>query len=629
MTAPVLQQDDDPVISGESRFGVLSAAGMLVLFLVFMVLEQAGVPDGIGYFLTGTMLAAAFIVSGVHARTSAIGDWQFSRRRAAPAILGMSLAATLITGNLFTGLPGSFFAASPAGPAWLLGPLAGLAACALLIAPFLRKSATGSPAGFFALRYTGLPVAAAAMLLVVAASLLMLASQLQVVGALSAIVFAANPVQAIAAAALIIAFAVVPGGLRGLVRTNALAYVIAATALLAPLVWISTIATKIPLPHLAYGAGALAETTDLEGQLIALGMRPLAMMTADGLPGAAQLMPVAALTLFLMLGFMAFPPLLLHFSAARLVKATRPAIAWSIGLAALILTAAPAVAAFAKLAIYDGIFGLTAGDIELTAGWVLDFSRFAAPLSQAIPLVTLCGAQVADTAAAVAACGGNPDYALSPADLAISGEVVVLALPEISQIPSVFTMALGAGAIAAALATANASAFALSSVRALVVSASGLVHLFAARMAIFAGIVLAAWLAVRLPGEPVLLAMWSLAICAGVLAPAFLLAIWWDRMNAVSAICGMCAGSFALCAVALAAYLGTDLKPVTGDEIFFAIAPLQGLPLPVHAATLALGASLAVGVAIAFATRQRPDPALLEQLRAPDTPAPGSHMEVS
>lgn len=629
MTPPVLQPDDDPVISGESRFGMLSVAGMLVLFLVFMVLEQAGVPDGIGYFLTGALLAAAFVVSGLHARTSAIADWQFSRRRAAPAILGMSLAATLITANLFTGLPGSFFAASPAGPAWVLGPLAGLAACALLIAPFLRKSATGAPTGYFALRYGGLPAAAAAMVLVVAASLLMLASQLQAAGALSVIVFAADPVQAIAGAALIVAFAVIPGGLRGLVRTNALAYVIAATALLAPLVWVSTMATKIPLPHLTYGAGALAETLDLEGQLVALGMRPLAQMTADGLPGAAHLMPLAALTLFLILAFMAFPPLLVHFSAARLVKSTRPAIAWSIGLAALILTAAPAVAAFAKLAIYDGIFGLTTGDIQQTAGWVLDFSRFAAPLGQGAPLVTLCGVQVADTAGAIAACGGNPDYALSPGDLAMRGEVVALALPEITQIPSVFTMALGAGAIAAALATANASAFALSSVRALVVSASGLVHLFAARMAILAGIVVASMLAIRLPGQPVELAMWSLAICAGALAPAFLLAIWWDRMNAAAAICGMAAGAFALAAVAGAAYLGADLTPSTGDEIIFAIEPLQGLPLPVHAATLALAASLAVAVAIAFASRRRPDPALLEQLRAPDAPAPGSHMEVS
>jgi cation/acetate symporter len=466
------------------------------------------------------------------------------------------------------------------------------------------------------------------MMLIVAASLLMLASQLQMVGALCAIIFAAVPAQAIAAAALIIAFAVIPGGLRGLVRTNALAYVIAATALLAPLVWISTIATKIPLPHLAYGAGALTETTDLEDQLIALGMRPLALMTGDSLPGATELAPLAALTLFLMLGFMAFPPLLVHFSAARLVKATRPAIAWSIGLAALILTAAPAVAAFAKLAIYDGIFGLTAGDIQQTARWVLDFSRFAAPLSQGAPLVTLCGAQVADTAAVVAACGGNPDYALSPGDLAMRGEVVLLALPEIAQIPSVFTMALGAGAIAAAIATANASAFALSSVRALVVSASGLVHLFAGRIAILAGILIAALMAIRLPGQPMELALWSLAISAGSLAPAFLLGIWWDRMNATAAICGMAAGTLALVAVAIAAYLGHDLKPASGDELLFAIAPLQGLPLPVHASALALAASLAVAIAIAFATRQRPDPALLEQLRAPDAPAPGSHMEV-
>jgi TRAP-type C4-dicarboxylate transport system permease small subunit len=100
-------------------------------------------------------------------------------------------------------------------------------------------------------------------------------------------------------------------------------------------------------------------------------------------------------------------------------------------------------------------------------------------------------------------------------------------------------------------------------------------------------------------------------------------------MNAVAAVCGMAAGAFALAAVAGAAYFGADLTPATGDEFFFAIAPLQGLPLPVHAAALALAASLAVAIAIAFATRRRTDPALLEQLRTPDSPPPGSHLEAS
>ncbi|MCU0789847.1 MAG: hypothetical protein MUE79_02145, partial [Nitratireductor sp.] len=320
MTLRTGQHEDDRLIAGETQFGVLAIAGMLVLFLVFMLLEQAGMPDGVGYFLTGALLTAAFVFSGLQARTAEIEEWQTSRRLAAPAVLGMSLAATLVTGAIYTALPGSFFAGNPGAAAWVTGPLAGAAACALLIAPYLRKSAAGPTSAYFLIRHDSRVSATAAMLAIAAASLMMLAAQLQLVGGLSAVYFAVPPAWGIAMAAVAVALTVVPGGQRGLLRANALAYVLIASALLTPLAWISTIAAKNPIPQLGYGAGAMAETTDLETQLARLRMRPIAEMVSDSLPGAQHYLPLAVLTVFLILAFAAFPPLLAHFSASRQVK---------------------------------------------------------------------------------------------------------------------------------------------------------------------------------------------------------------------------------------------------------------------------------------------------------------------
>lgn len=623
------QGDGDRFVAGETHFGALAAAGMLVFFLVFMLLEQAGMPDGVGYFLTGALLVAAFAISGLQARTTEIEEWQTSRRRAAPAVLGMSLAATMITGASFTALPGSFFAGNPGAAAWVVGPLAGVAICALLIAPYLRKSAVGPASAYFLVRHGSRTAAAAAMLLILAACLLMLTAQLQIVGGLSAAYFAMPPVWGITVAAGAIALAVIPGGQRGLIRTNALAYVLLAAALLTPLAWISIIAAKNPLPQLAFGAGAGAETADLESQLARLRMRPIGEMLSDSLPGAQGYLPLAGLTLFLILAFMAFPPLLAHFSASRQVKSTRPATGWSIALAALVLTAAPAVAAFAKLAIYDGIFGMTTSDIRQAFAWILEFSSHTAPLAPLQPLVMFCGEQISDASGAVAACGGNPDYALSPADLAMEGEVIALAFPEMLQIPSVFTMAIGAGAIAAAMATANASAFALSSVRVIAGQASGLVQIFVARLAIVAGIVAAAVAANRFPGTSMDLALWSLAICAGILAPAFLMSVWWSRMTALGATAGMVLAAAAMAAFAAANLLGPDLSAVTGDERRYLIEALRSLPLPVHAAAIALPVFVTVAALAALLVRGKPDLVLLEQLRAPDMPSPPGRPETS
>ncbi len=613
----------DQVVAGKSRFGLFAIAAMAAFFLVLMVFEQAGMPERYGYVLTGMFVISAFAFPGIGARTAAFEDWQFSGRTAAPTILAMSMAALLVPSVFFLGLPGNFFAQSGGSAALLLGPPCGLAIAAILILPFLRKSNAGTPPLYFKARYANAPASIVAMAFFALASFIMLWGQLQIVASISLAVFGLEAGITIALAVLLVSLTVLPGGLNGLIRTNSLAYVLMATAFLVPLVWLSLTTTGIPLPQIAHGPGALVEIVELERQLTGLGLPPLEKATSNALPAMSNLASIVSLTLFLALAFACYPAILSQSQSARQVKTTRPAIAISIVLAAIVTTAMPAAASFAKIAIYNGIFGLTVGEIPDSANWILKFGAKLAPLGAGEPLVTLCSQAVTTLEQAIAACGGNPDYALGPADLRLRGEIISLALPDIALLPSAFTMAVGAALVAAALASANASAFALSSVLVTRAPISGMNRLFIARLGVLCGILAAAWLALYHPASSLDLVFWSLAICAGVLAPAILLAIWSDRMHAIAAIAGMLASGIALATMAGLSIIGPDLLAGSGDEYRLLLPGLAELPLPIPAGLCAIAAGTVVAALIAWLLPRKPDTLLLESLRVPDAPVAG------
>ncbi len=613
----------DHARSGANRSSFFAVGGMAAFFLVLMIFEQAGMPDRYGYVLTGLFLILIFAVAGIGARTAAFDEWQICGRSTPASVLAMSLAVALVPGFTIVGLPGNFFAKTGGSVAILLGPLCGMAIAAFLVVPFLRKSAAVTAPQFFRLRYAGNTATFIAMALFAGSSFLMLWGQLQIIASLNAAVFGLASGVVIPLAALLIAISVLPGGLNGLIRTNSLAFVLLATAFLAPLLWLSLITTGIPLPQIAHGPGALAEIVELEKQLAGVGLPQLSLAMTPALPIAASGAAIIGLTLFFALSFACFPSVLGQTGATRQVKSTRPAIAVALLFAAVVITAIPAAASFAKLAIYNGIFGLTVGEIPVSADWILQFGTKLSPLGAGEPLVTLCGRAVASLEQAIAACGGNPDYALGPADLTMRGEVIALALPEIARLPSAFTMAAGAGLVAAALASANSAAFCLSSMLVTRAPVSGMNRLFMARLCIIVGIAFAAWLAQYHPGNSLDLIFWSLAIGAGALAPAFLLGIWSDRMHAIAAIGGMAASTAVLATAAALAIFGPDLIAVSGDEYPILIPGLQELPAAMHAGLWAAFAGTITAALLAWLLPRKANAELLERLRVPDAPPPG------
>ena len=617
--------DEDTV---RSRFGVFAAAATVVFIFLMLLGEQAGVPEHLGYLATGALLVVAFAVPGLGWRTGLPAQWLHARHSVASALVGMSLAGCLVAASFWFLAPGDFFAGSFAGAALAIGPLTGVALASILFAPHLRKSGATSPAAYFSVRLGGRAAPAIGVATVAATSLLMLWTQFILAGSLAALYFPISATAATGVAAILAIATIAPGGLLALVRSSALAFAILATAFLAPLIWIAAVTGGLPLPQLSYGGGALAEVSGLETQLRGLDIKPLGEIMTQGALAAGGPLDAILLTLFLALGFAAAPALLIQFDATRRVRTTRPAAAWAIVFCAAIVTAAPAAAAFVKLAIYNGIFGLTTSELDQAAGWLLRWSALESPLAPGQPLAALCGQTVRNVEAAIAACGGSAEHALSSADLTLRSEIVGLALPDLVRLPAVFAMVLGAGLVATAIAAANACAFgfatAFSSGAAHKPGARGssaLWRLFIARLMLTCGVAAAAWLAISHRGAPLEPALYALSLSVSALAPALALSVWWDRASSLGIAAGMASaiGINAL-AWALSTY-GFDLTAGTGDEMTFALPWVSELPTPVHVALVAFPISLALMIGISLRLGHRPDPDRLDALRAPDREA--------
>ncbi|GIL01741.1 MAG: hypothetical protein BroJett030_16400 [Alphaproteobacteria bacterium] len=603
--------------------GLLVAAGTLVFAFLVVLGEQAGMPRGYALHLTGFLVLVVVGAVAVRARTLSVADWLLAGRGAGSVANGMALAASLITGWTVVALGGLFFADPGAGVIWLIGPLIGLAFAAFLIAPYLRRSGAATPAEFITRRFDSRAAGRVMALAAVAAALLTLWSQLLLTSALIEALWAVERRPAVVAAALMCGLAVLPGGLGGVIRVNAVILGFLATAYLVPLVWPSLTLAGFPVPQLAFGHGALEAIGAVAEQLGVLAIAPFDDRVVGVVPAGASASAAVIMTLVLGAGLCAMPHVLAHFAAARGPAGARLSAGWALVLVALVLTGAPALAAFAKLGLYNNLLGLAVGDIRSGAEWLLTWGSKPA-LAAGGPMATLCGAAVTDTAAAIAACGGNPDYVIAPPDIRLSAETVTLAMPQIVGLPAVLGAMIAVAALAAGLATANAAAAAIGATVARDLFAQDDSRprpasrvLFLCRLAAAAALVLAAWLTAQFDPPAVIVALWAVAIGAAVLAPVIVAAAWWHAMTANGALAGIAGGGAVLAACAAAMLFGPDLLALSGDEPRLAVPGLDRLPSAVQGAVLALPVATALIVAGSAASRAAARPDRLDSIHRP------------
>jgi cation/acetate symporter len=585
-----------------NAYGLFAVA--FIAFLVLLaILSDLGLRDGAIGILFAIVTIGIAVVIGALARTMEIGQFLVAGHAVPPAYNGMATAAAFLSSAVFLGLAGAYFESGGAALALVIGSTLGLVSLAVFIAPYFRKSGAATVPDFLALRFGDGAIRFAALVIVVATSFTGLAAVMAVAGFVIALFLGVSTGAAMVIALAAILAATLFGGMRGVTLTAIAQAIVFTIAFLAPLVILSVRDYGLPIPHLTYGY-ALQEIGRLLGEGGATSLTPGRPSRFLFLP-ALQVFNLFPLILAFAAGTASLPQLVIRSATVPTAGAARQSIGWALLVTLVVATAAPAYAAFAKLAILKDLVG---ADVDALPDWVFTFGRLG--------LVRICGIEAASLEAVRAACA---EPALRAADIAVGADTVVLAFPAIVNLPPIMTALVAAGGLAAALAAASALLFAAGGAlghdlyfRLLARNASAGRRLIVTRLILIAVATLAAWLAATGTDAIFALGTVSLSFSASGIFPVLVLGIWWKRCTRPGALAGMATG-FAVSGLSIALAAGTGVAP-WGPLGFGGVA---GTSLAGAVFGMAIGFLAAIGVSLATKRPSKETEAIVWAIRRP------------
>jgi cation/acetate symporter len=302
-----------------------------------------------------------------------------------------------------------------------------------------------------------------------------------------------------------------------------------------------------------------------------------------------------ALVLCLMLGTAALPHVLVRSYTTRSVPQARVSVFWALFFILLLYTALPALAVLVKYEIYTTLVGT---DYAHLPSWV----SYWANIDRAKPMIT-----VSDM---------NADGLVQLAEIALDGDMIVLATPEIAGLPYVLSALIAAGALAAALSTADGLLLTISSAlshdtyfKMVNPNASSQRRVTVSKLLLLVVALLAAYAASFRSGDILSMVSGAFSLAASTLFPALVLGVFWKRANQQGAIAGMLTGFF-ICMIYL-----VQTSPTLGGSPanqWFHIAS-------VSSGVFGVPASFAAMILVSLMTQPPPETeqALVDHLRSP------------
>ncbi|HCN88016.1 MAG TPA: cation acetate symporter, partial [Oxalobacteraceae bacterium] len=255
------------------------------------------------------------------------------------------------------------------------------------------------------------------------------------------------------------------------------------------------------------------------------------------------------------------------------VQETRVSVFWTLFFIMLLYITIPALAVLAKLDIYTSLVGT---EFSKLPAWV----SYWASVDKVNPLVTITDL--------------NKDGIVQLAEIALDGDIVVLATPEIAGLPYVISGLIAAGGLAAALSTADGLLLTISNAlshdiyfKVIDPSASTQKRVTISKLLLLVVALIAAYAASLKPGDILSLVGAAFSLAASALFPALVLGVFWKRANQQGAVAGIIAG-FAVCVY----YMVHTLPALGGAPSgqWFHIAPISagifGVPVGLLAIAL-------------------------------------------
>lgn len=577
---------------------------------------------------------AIYIGIAIWSRAGSTKDFYVAGGGVHPVANGMATAADWMSAASFISMAGIISFAGYDGSVYLMGWTGGYVLLALLLAPYLRKFGKFTVPDFVGDRYYSSTARVVAVLCAIFVSFTYVAGQMRGVGVVFSRFLEVEIEYGVMIGMAIVFFYAVLGGMKGITYTQVAQYCILIFAFMVPAIFISILMTNQPIPQLGFGADLAGEI----GGRIANGETISLLDKLNGLhrelgfteytDGSKSTLDVFMITAALMVGTAGLPHVIVRFYTVPKVSDARISAGWALLFIAILYTSAPAVAAFARTNLIDTVseasYAQSEGEKsvpEWFKNWETTGLIAWVDKNQDGKIQYRGGA----------AFEGKPDFleargelgqrmisnepTMTANELYIDRDIMVLANPEIAELPAWLIALVAAGALAAALSTAAGLLLVVSSSishdllkRTFMPDISEKGELLAARFAAAGAVLVAGYFGVNPPGFVAQVVAFAFGLAASSFFPAILLGIFSKRANREGVVAGMVVGIvFTASYIVYFKFLGG-----TEEQWFFGISP-EGI------GTIGMVINFAVSLVVSYLTPEPPEDVqdMIEQIRIP------------
>lgn len=538
------------------------------------------------YIIVGATFAL-YIGIAFWARAGTTKEFYVAGTGVHPIANGMATAADWMSAASFISMAGLIAFLGYDASVYLMGWTGGYVLLALLLAPYLRKFGKFTVSEFIGERYYSKAARMVAVLCLIVASITYVIGQMKGVGvAFSRFLEVDFHTGVFVGMAIVFIYAVM-GGMKGITYTQIAQYCVLIFAYTVPAIFISLNLTGNPVPQLGLGS------TMTDGSGMAL-LDKLDMIVTDlgFVAYTAQkwsTLNIVLLTLSLMIGTAGLPHVIMRFFTVPKVADARTSAGWALVFIALLYTTAPAVGAMARInlmnTIQSGPVGSPEGNLiyEQRPSWFKNWE-----ITGLLQFEDKNGdgrVQYYDDkseafAAKAASFGWKGNEMVT-----VDRDIMVLANPEIANLPNWVIALVAAGGLAAALSTAAGLLLAISTaishdvIKGMISpDISEKKELLASRLAMAGAIVVAGYLGMDPPGFAAQVVALAFGLAASSIFPALMMGIFNKNMDNIGAIVGMLVGLFSTLI-----YIfwfkgwffipGTEMLANTPDNWFMGISP--------------------------------------------------------
>ena len=484
--------------------------------------------------LTFLIVGASFLLYigiAIWARAGSTNDFYVAGGGVHPILNGMATAADWMSAASFISMAGLISFMGYDGAVYLMGWTGGYVLLALCLAPYLRKFGKFTVPDFIGDRYYSQTARTVAVICAIFVCFTYVIGQMRGVGVVFSRFLEVELWLGVVIGMGVVFFYTVLGGMKGITYTQVAQYCVLIFAYLVSAVFISILMTGHVLPQTGFGATLVESPMYL---LDKLDMLSTELGFAEYTTNKKSLLDIFCITFALMVGTAGLPHVIVRFFTVPKVSDARKSAGWALVFIAILYTTAPSIAAFARVNMIETINGpqATGTSYAEAPSWIKNWEK-----------TNLIKHDDKNGDGKMFYSGDERN------EMTIDRDIMVLANPEIANLPAWVIALVAAGGVAAALSTSAGLLLVISASvshdllkKNLMPDISDKKELLSARIAAGVSILIAGYFGINPPGFVAAIVAFAFGLAASSFFPVIIMGIFSKRMNDKGAIAGMVTG---------------------------------------------------------------------------------------